>query len=350
MKVLITGRYQPEYNRNSILLAGLRNIGIDLIEFRYQKKNRQTKIKLEEYDQKVDFIFVPVFMHMDVAFVKRHTTKPLIFDPLISRYMSKAFDYRKVYPYSIRALKNYLKDYIMMKKADIVLADTLQHLKYYQEVIKVNPDKIYILPVGVDISKFYPIKSANIERKFRIGFYGSYIPLHGIEKIVAAARLLEENKDIIFEIVGSGFTEKKIKQQFEKAPSNNLLFKDWVDYTKLNETINTFDICMGIFGDTIKTEVVVPNKIYHYAACGKCIITKDTPAIKEVFVNQKNIILTDGSAENLVEKILQMKKEKNLRENIGLNALKLMQEQYNQDIIAERLIEIYHQNFGKKTL
>ncbi len=151
---------------------------------------------------------------------------------------------------------------------------------------------------------------ANIKQKFKIGFYGSYIPLHGIDKIVAAARLLEEHKDMIFEIVGSGFTEKKIKQQFEKAPSNNLVFKEWVDYTKLNETINAFDICLGIFGDTIKTEVVVPNKVYHYAACGKCIITKNTPAIKEVFVDQQNIILTDGSAEDLAEKIMQMKNRK----------------------------------------
>lgn len=348
MKILITGRYQPDYNRNSIMLTGLRNIGVDLIEFRYQKKNRQTSTKLKKYDQEVDFIFIPAFMHMDVAFVKRHTTKPLIFDPLISKYMSKVYDYQEVFPYSIRALKNYLKDYIMMHKADALIADTYQHLKYYNEVVKVDSKKIHVVPVGVNIQQFYPItKNNTANAKFKVGFYGGFAPLHGIEKIVDAARLLENHTDVSFEIVGSGFTEKKIKQQFERQPLNNLIFKDWVDYNKLNETINSFDICLGIFGNTIKTEVVIPNKVYHYAACGKCIITKDTPAIREVFMDQQNIILTDGTAENLANKIKLIKEKESFRNTIAKNALELMANEYNQDIIAQQLVEVFLSNFNK---
>lgn len=347
IRILFTGRYETDYNRTLIILSGLKNLGAEVVAYPFYKKSRQVRQALKNLDQQVDFIFLPCFTHLDVYYVKRHTTKPLIFDPLISRYMSKVFDYRKVWRYSVRSLKNYLKDYIMMKQADVVIADTQQHLQYYHEVIHVEKEKMEVVPVGVDVQQFYPIKTENQNQKLTVGFYGSYIPLHGIDKIVAAAHWLKDD-EIAFELVGDGMTKKGIAQTLKKHPLAHTSLTPKVSYEDLNAKINSFDICLGIFGDSIKTRSVVPNKVYHYAACGKCIITRDTPAIREVFTDRQDIILTDGTAEDLAFKIKQLKEDRTLREAVGANACQLMQRRYNQDIIAQKLIDIYRKRFDQQ--
>lgn len=349
IKILVTGRYQPDYNRTQIIIAGLKNSGVKVFEFPYKKKNRQTKSQLKALEQQADFIYLPSFTHMDVAFVKRHTSRPLIFDPLISKYMTKVHDYKKLFKYSVRSFKNYLKDKIMMSRADAVIADTYQHKKYFTEVIKIDPEKISIIPVGVDIHNFYPAqpRGRHPDQKFKVGFYGSFLPLHGIEKIIRAARLLKTHEEFTFEIVGNGHVEKKVLKILQKDPLQNLQLIDAEPYDQLNAKINSFDICLGIFGDSIKTDVVVPNKVYHYAACGKCIITKDTPAIREVFTDRTNIILSDGTPEDLAEKIILVKEDQMLRKSIERNAHDLMVNEYNQDMIARKLIDVFLVKFNK---
>ena len=341
LTVLFTGRYDPEYNRTLILSTGLKNLGVRLIEFPFTKKNSATKQQLRHYDTLVDFVFLPSFTHLDVAFVKRTMRQPVIFDPLISKFMTKVFDYKQVFRYSPRAIKNWLKDYISMHRADVVIADTQQHATYYQQVIKVDPQKIKVIPVGVDTDRFAPITRAE-NTGFKVGFYGSFIPLHGIDTIVKVARLLAKHSDIHFEIVGNGFVEKKIKRDVVKHPTSNLVFTDTVEYEKLSQKISTFDLCVGILGGGIKTQMVIPNKVFHYAACGKCIITRDTPAIREAFADRQDIILCDGTPEDLANKIQYLHQHPAAITTIAEKARQLVVEHYNQDKVAAQLIEVYY--------
>ena len=339
ISVLVTGRYETDYNRTLILLAGLRSIGVRVIEYPFLKKTRETYIKLRERAQHVDFVFMPSFTHLDVRFVRRATTKPLVFDPLVSRYMTKVYDYKRVSRYSPRALKNYLKDLVSMRTADIVIADTEQHRQYFHNVIKIQEEKIKIIPVGVDTNLFFPM-SKGTNTRIKVGFYGSYIPLHGIDRIIEAARLLRSYTDIHFEVVGNGFEEKKVKALVRKDPLQNLTLTDLVPYHQLNHKINTFDICLGVFGSGIKTGMVVPNKVFHYAACGKCIITKNTSAIHEVFTHQQDIMLCDGTAQGIADTIVYLKENTQIRQNIATTAHQLVVQRYNQDIIAQRLLTV----------
>ena len=340
LTVLFTGRYDPEYNRTLILSTGLKNLGVRLIEFPFTKKNSATKQQLRHYDTLVDFVFLPSFTHLDVSFVKRTMRKPLIFDPLISKFMTKVFDYKQVFRYSPRAIKNWLKDYISMHRADVVVADTHQHATYYQQVIKVDPQKIKVIPVGVDTDRFAPLARTEHEG-FKIGFYGSFIPLHGIDIIIAAARLLAEYPDIHFEIVGNGFVEKKVRRSMLQNPTNNVVFTDWIAYNALPQKIANFDLCIGIMGNEIKTQMVVPNKVFHYAACQKCIITRDTPAIQEVFTDQQDIVLCNGTPEDLAGKIHHSYQHTAKSHQIARNARQRMLSHYNQDVVAFQLIDIY---------
>jgi len=339
MKILVTGNYEPLYNRTQILISGLKkNDNVNLVELPIDKNFTKQKFINEAID--ADFIYLPPFTHSDVRFIKKLSSKPLIFDPLISKYLTKVFDYKQISRFSPRAIKNYFKDKFALDAADILLADTQAHKEYFCKKFVIKPEKIHVLPIGADCNVFYPTKNKISSSKFKVGFYGGFIPLQGTKLIIEAAGYLNSHKDIEFELIGNGFEFNEVLKIAEKNKLQNISFPGWIDYDKLNQKINSFDLCLGIFGATQKADLVIPNKIYHYAAAGKCIISKDTKAIKEIFTDSENVILIQNKPQILAEKILEIKNKPEFINKLSANARTLMIDNFDNTHISNRFLDI----------
>lgn len=341
MKILFAGKFDRAYNRTQVLLDGLRTIpGVELSFYNYKEEAFRIG-KLKKAIQAADVVFLPSFTHGNVALVKLLAgKKPVIFDPLISRYLTKVFDYKQVSRYSIRAYKNYLKDRISMKMADLVVCDTESHRQYFHEAIGIPLAKMRVLEVGVNTDEFRPMPAPHEAGKFVVGFYGGFIPLQGAQHIVMAAKELVGHADIEFRLIGNGFEFEKIKRIIADHHLHNVQLLGWVAYKDLSQAINEFDICLGIFGDTHKADLVVPNKVYHYAAIQKAIISKDTPAIRSIFTQNESMLLTSTAAADIAAAILRLKQDAALREKIAANGYRIITTQYNHRIMAQKLVDM----------
>ncbi|MDH5602297.1 MAG: glycosyltransferase, partial [Cyclobacteriaceae bacterium] len=279
MRVLVTGQYDEGYNRTLILLQGLRSNGVEVEELPIKGKRAPFKERILKASEKADLVYLPPFTHADVTTIKKWINKPLVFDPLVSKYLTKVFDYRQVWRFSPRALKNYFKDKIPFNRADLLLSDTEAHKEYFHKTFNIPLEKIEVVPVGVDTEVFYPEESKRkSESTFVVGFYGGFIPLHGTRTILEAAELLQ-GEDIRFEMLGDGFEYEKALAFVGQKNMKNINFRGHIPYLDLPAWINSFDICLGIFGTTPKSNFVVPNKIFHYTACNKYVISKDSSAM-----------------------------------------------------------------------
>lgn len=333
MNLLFVGKTNFQYNRDLILLNGLRNREDIFIEFiRINKRDWTTFKQIREKSKHVDFVVVPSFRHKDVAFVKLASKAKVVFDPLISKYMTRVLDYGVKW----KGPHKYLVDWLAFYWPDILIWDTKSHEKYLRNkfAIKKPMSTIYI---GADTTLFYPRAKKNSD-KITVGFYGSFNPLQGIDKIVKAANILKTEELIKFKIIGSGSTYKKVIRLADELQTHNIEFVPNVPYDKLNDKINEFDICLGVFGDSYKTDVVIPNKIYHYAAARKCIITKNTIGIRELFEDKRDICLVENNPKEIAQAILSLSRDKQLRDEYANSAYKLVSEKYNQDKIAETFI------------
>ena len=338
MRILVTGDYNPDYNRTRILLKGLKEDSrVKLTEYPIESFRHFDKQAFRDLARDADFLYLPPFTHNSVSKLSRLTDKPIVFDPLISKYLTKVFDYQEVHKYSLRALKNYLKDRVPLRKSDLILADTEAHKTYFNQTFKVSLDKIKVLQIGADVTQFMPVDRPD-NSNFTVGFYGGFIPLQGTQHIIKAAEILQTESEIQFQLIGTGFEWERMKQMAAKLNLGNVNFQGWVAYEELSERINGFDICLGIFGDTPKADLVIPNKVYHYAALKKCTITKATPAIKELFTDDKNIVLTTNDPRAIAEQILKLKNDVNRTERIAAEAYQLITQNYNEHKIAERFI------------
>jgi len=357
MRVCFFGGYNPGYIRNVIIKEGLIKNDVQVVECRTKSKFKfwlrypilffqHLKFFLIKYD----FIFVPAFRHKDVLLAKflgLLTNKPVVFDPFVSRYETKVVDQKKVTPYSMQARHNFRIDRLSFRLADIVLADTLAHAEYYAREFGIDRSKFKRVPVGVpeeffSLSKIWKEKENRKKSYFLVQFYGSFLPLQGIEHIVQAARIVaSKNRGICFELIGSGQTFPMIRRLVEEMELENIILRDWIPFQELPEVVSRADICLGIFGNTEKALRVVPNKVFQCLSLEKPVITGKTPAILEYFEDRENICLCEvANADSLAETIMLLKDNEELRRKIARNGHKLIQENFTSELIGREIKEI----------
>ena len=335
MKILFTGKSKLDYNRVRVIKAGLQQIsGVEVLELKLNKNDKKNIEELKQKSKQADYIYIPPMRHSDVSYVKKHTTQPIVFDPLISKYLTKA-DYGHFWKLPFK----YFLDKVPFEKADLLLTDTNAHREYFINKFNLKPKKVKTLYIGADTQLFFKQKEHRENNgKFIVGFYGSFIPLQGTEKIVRSAQCLKNHTDIQFEMIGSGYTLKNSKKIAEKEKLNNINFRKKVKYEELSPLINSFDISLGIFGDSKKTDLVIPNKVYHYAAIEKCILTKNTAGIKEIFTNDEDISLASNDPQAMADKILELKENTEQRNKLGKQAGKLLHTSYNEVEVARKFL------------
>jgi glycosyltransferase involved in cell wall biosynthesis len=244
--------------------------------------------------------------------------KPLIFQVFISLYDTAVRDRKLVPERSFYARMLHWLDRFSCRLADVVVLDTDEHADYFHREFGVPRDKLHRVLVGADETVFRPQEKPTGDT-LTVLFFGTFIPLHGTEYIVRAAKILESDKKIRFVIVGRGQEEERIWKLSRELGVKNVGFvKRLVDNDELVERIAGADICLGIFGDTGKARNVIPTKVYACLAMGKPVITADTRAAAELLKDGESALLCPpADAEALAERIAILRKDKALRESIA---------------------------------
>jgi glycosyltransferase involved in cell wall biosynthesis len=333
LKLLFVGKTDFQYNRDLILLNGLKkreDVSVEVL--RIKKRNWATYKEIRKKSKAVDFVVIPSFRHKDVAYIKLASKAPVVFDPLISKYMTRVLDYQVKW----KGPHKYLVDWLAFYWPDILIWDTKSHQKILVDKYRIKKPNTAIY-IGVDTSLFFPIEKQKKD-KVIVGFYGSFNPLQGIDKIVRAAHMLRDEPTIRFRIIGSGSTYKKVTALAEELKVTNIDFVHNVPYQKLNDAISEFDICLGVFGESVKADVVIPNKIYHYAAAKKCVITKNTEGVKELFVDGENICLVKNDPKAISEAVLALSRNLEKRDRLAEGAFEFIVEGFNEDRVADRFV------------
>lgn len=372
MTVCYFGTYESNYPRNRIIINGLRINGVKVMEChidRWQLEEDKTKILklplnliiipfqllftylllLYRYfatgSYKYQIIIVGYPGHMDVfiayllSFLLR---KHLVFNPLISIYDTVVNDRRLVKENSIIATFILLLEKIIFRLPKIILLDTYAHISLLRKVLSI-PKKIKMarIFVGAD-EKLFPFNSYRKPKSIlEVNFIGKFTPLHGLPTIIKAAKLLEKYKNIHFTIVGKGQLSEAINNLKNSLKLNNAKFIPWIPYNELSHIINDSDICLGIFDNGEKAQSVIPNKIFSAIAMGKAVITSNSLGIKELFQNNKNIILCPSdSPDSLAKKIMFLNSNRKILEQIAMAAHELFEQKLTEDKIGKEVKEI----------
>ncbi len=385
MNVEFFGGYDSRYPRNAVLRRGLALNGIDVAECRvrpgykfwlryplllsrwpsrsrtdssslspapsFPAAPKYSAARLATPVPSRNFILVPEFCQKDVPLAKLlavFSSRRVIFDPLASRFETKFGDWRWRPEESLAAWWNKAIDHWAFRLSDLIIADTQAHKDYYCRQFELKPRKIAVVPVGFDDRIF----KAELSQKrrfsggngssFTVLFFGSFLPLHGVDTVVEAARwVAKEDGSIQFELIGSGRTFDRVRRLASELSLANIRFDGWMGQDELAKRIAArADVCLGLFGRTEKAGRVVPHKVFQSMALGKAVVTARTPAAEEFFTHRENIFFCNTSEPELLARtILELRRDSGLREHIALKGYELAWKKFHPGAIGAALLD-----------
>jgi glycosyltransferase involved in cell wall biosynthesis len=261
-----------------------------------------------------------------------------VFNPLVSLEDTMVSDRQLVRRRSILATAMRLVDRTAFRGADLVVADTEAHGRFFVERFGLPTGRVAVCYVGAEDRLFRP---GNREgTAFHALFVGKLIPLHGLETILAASRLCPE---IEFRIVGSGQLDDVMAQ---RPP--NVRWDAWVDYERLPDIYRSAGCALGIFGTSEKAARVIPNKAFQALATETPLITMDSPAAREILEHERDALLVpSGDANSLAAAVRRLAGDPKLSARIASRGRATYEEQASEAALGRRWRALLEASLGR---
>jgi glycosyltransferase involved in cell wall biosynthesis len=349
VRVLAFGTYQRDYPRNAQVRSCLRRAGVDVVECHAPiwdgrrdawSAGLGTLARLVVAESRLalrraadaDVVLVGYPGHFDVPAARLAARgKPVVFDPLVSLFDTLVGDRQRFRAKSLAARALFAIDRAAFRAADFVVADTKSQAAFYVDRFGLPPDRVGVCFVGAEERLFSPPSVA--AAPFHALFVGKLIPLHGLDTILAAARLAPE---IAFRIVGSG----QLEPELVNAPPN-ATHVPWVDYEALPSVLRSAGCALGIFGMSAKASRVIPNKAYQALACGVPLVTADTPASRELLTDGEDALLVPpGDAHALARAVRLLAGDAETGRRIGAAGRATYEQQASEAVLGGRWREL----------
>lgn len=214
-----------------------------------------------------------------------------------------------------------------LKLPDLLVADTAEYRNYYSDKYGLPNNRFAFVPLGVDDRLYAPRPHiAPPKNCFRIIYYGTFIPLHGVDTIIRAAALLEEDSDIRFDFYGEGQELEGIKMLANALELQNVSFHGWIEKTELPNKIAQSHLCLGVFGTTKQSRCTIQNKIWEGLMMQRPVITGDADTIRETLTHGVHVYLVErANPEALAAGIRTLKQDAALRQKLVENGFARVQ-------------------------
>ena len=209
-----------------------------------------------------------------------------------------------------------------------------------------KPDKFFPHEKNMEVAKEFGIDTT----KFNVIHFGSMGRANGLQYIIEAAKCLRDKGDdsVRFVFMGSGATEPVIKKLSEDYGLNNVSFLGSHKMDVVAEVVNCCDASITTFLNLPVLKTNSPNKLFDSLSAGKPIIVNSAGWTKDM-VEQKHcgFFCDPENPNELAEKLLFYKDDKETLDIWRKNSRRLSLEVYDKDILAAKVADVI-EKFGQK--
>jgi glycosyltransferase involved in cell wall biosynthesis len=216
----------------------------------------------------------------------------------------------------------------------------------------VDEKKILILPNGVDVSRFRPLKKdtnlakeLGITDKTVIGFIGSFVQYEGLEYIVDAVEILVNQgyKDIVALMVGDGAVADEVRQRVvDKNLDDYFIFTGRIPHEEVEGYYSLVDIAPLPRKGLPVCEMVSPLKPFEAMAMGKVVLASNVAALAEIVQDGYNGLLFEkDNVKDLASKLEMLINNPTLRKQIGKQAREWVERERDWKHLSKKVVEVY---------
>jgi len=171
--------------------------------------------------------------------------------------------------------------------------------------------------------------------KFIVASVVSFNTPKNVPLIIAIAKQLAENKNILFILIGDGKQKPQIEELIKLEKHNNILLLG----SKTN--VSEYLFAVDIFLSTSLWEGM-PYSLIEAAAAGLPIIASNVTGNNEVVQNEENGFLFElNQPEKAAEKIILISKSRELQSKFSRNSLKIFNEKFELSEMIAKMKKLY---------
>ena len=343
-KIIYITCTRPEYSLNAVLLKGLRENGIKVLDFYNKDKSVRGFMRALSFyrnnSKDVDLLMIGYNSPAMVTFFRFFYRKKIVFNAVLSEYERMIISRKLVSRFSLKAVYYWLLDLVAIHLADLTTVETNHQLDFFKKMFRISGKKMYRNWIGVDENNFFHDQFRQKFDTFTVFFRGALMPEAGAKYVVRAAKSLED-KDIRFIIVGGGILSGRIKELIgELNPKNLEYVEDYLSYEKLRKIMQKCHLSLGQLSDHNRLSRTIPHKAYESLAMKLPYLTASNSGILELLTpNETCLTCNPADTQSLTDKILWAKNNYHTTEEIAENGYQLYQNKLRSNILAKNLLD-----------
>lgn len=244
----------------------------------------------------------------------------------------------------------------VLQHADLLVAVS-EGVRAYLLRNAVSPERIQVLPNGVNLALFNPeVDGSEIRRQYGlgnslvIGFSGSLRPWHGVDMLVRAFaslyhvsqnRSFQNRTDLHLLIVGDGSQREPLEELArDLGVTDKVTFTGAVDHQSVPQYLAAMDIAVAPYRAS-DGFYFSPLKVMEYLAMGRAIVAPRLGQIPSLLtrVNEPcGLLYSPDDQHELAAAILRLGQDEALRRQLGVSAAAQPRRHTSWQAIAQKII------------
>lgn len=210
-----------------------------------------------------------------------------------------------------------------------------------------QPQKTKYLPNGADVDVFRALPVDNpvasrfdFQNRFVVMYCGILGIKHGLETILNAAKILEDEPNIVFAFVGGGARESYLTQCTKSMQLKNVMFvgEQKVKIEDVPFLLARANVCISSLLPSPYLEKILSVKIFEYLACGKPVIGLHSGETARVLKESgAGIVLEPADAKGCAEAVRMLYHNPELCRRLSGRGPHYIEQNFSRRKIALRL-------------
>lgn len=265
---------------------------------------------------------------------------------------------RDFWPGSVQELTNipgfllspiYTIEHFLYRKAHKIVVVTKGFKDTLLDKHSIDPDKIYVIPNGVELSTFAKRTDRiaelklrhDLTNKFVVGYIGTHGIAQDLSRLLKTARSLIRHGDIIFLFVGTGSEREFLLQESQRMNLTNVIFVKNVPKTDVPNYLGLMNLSYVGLRNIEFFSNVIPSKIFECLAVGVPVLASLPKGdATNIIQSSDSGIVSDINDENAMRADIlfatqNRQRLKQFSENGRANV-----HQYSREILAQEYLEI----------
>ncbi len=221
---------------------------------------------------------------------------------------------------------------------------------YRQRLIEIGaapPERITVIPNGVDFTVFQPPQGApvlarfGLANRFVVSYVGTVGMAHGLDVVLSAAEQLRGESHIAFAIVGDGAERARLEREADTRGLSNVIFAGLLPKDDIPSVLSESAACLVHLRKRDLFKTVLPSKLFEAMGMRRPVLLGVEGYSKELLERAAaGIAFEPENGSALAAAVLRLAQDHQLGQTMGERGHRFVLQSYTRDALATAYAEL----------